>query len=257
MTNTASISPSLLLTTPDASAPTLLDQPVDARLEYFAYFLGSDEQRTSSLRSETAIPAALYPLCLVLRYLVVKEQIRLGESSKRFNWSLKQLYAAVSSGVTAYSHHKTLRADPTLTTLSLPESCRLQPTLEPTTRDIHLHASLQLTILSAWHLAQSLLLCPEPFSTPPSSLVLGYMFHHVSQSTQHITEESIRAEASDVETAMMLWILDGTRDWLAIDIEALRKAKRDRKKATPKDSKPSQTNANARSGFALLADTDE
>lgn len=259
MAEATAASSSPFVTTPDLSAATIVDEPVEARLEYYAYFLGSDEQRTASLIKETAIPTALYPLCLVLRYLIVKEQIRLGESSKRFNWSLKQLFAAVSSGYAAYGYHQTLKADPTLTTLSLPDSCRLQPTLEPTTRDIHLQTSLQLTLQTAWHLAQTLLLCPQPFSTPPSSLVLGYMFHHIAQSTQHISEESIQEEASETEKAMMRWILDGTRDWLAIDIDALRKAKRDRKKASapPKDSQSSQSTAHLRAGFALLADADD
>ncbi|KAJ1030596.1 hypothetical protein NDA16_001504 [Ustilago loliicola] len=240
----------------------LLDEPVEARLKIFAYILGSDEKRTDALISaKTRIPESLYPLCLVLRYLIMKEQHRLGESSRRFNWSLKQVHAAVAAGHLAYTIHETLKSDPTLTSLPTHLSYPDPLTVEPTTRDIHLQSSIQLTLHSAYQLSQSLLLCPQPFSAPPSALVLGSLFHKISQSTDEATRESIAAASSPLENAMLDWILHDTEQHLAIDIEALRKAKRDRKKekkqqtaadeAEKKKAATAKQNA-ARSGFALL-----
>ncbi|SPO20581.1 uncharacterized protein UTRI_00057 [Ustilago trichophora] len=251
-----------LLTTAHAEALVgLLDEPVASRLQMYAYFLGSDEKRTEAL-IKTKIPEPLYPLCLVLRYLIVKEQHRLGESSVRFNWSLKQLYAAVASGFLAYTIHETLKADTSLT--SVPKNLSFPDPLsvEPTTRDIHLQSSIQLTLHSAYQLAQSLLLCPTPFSAPPSALVLGSLFHTIAQSTDETTRDSIAAASSEVENAMLNWILDDTEQHLAIDVEALRKAKRERKKEEKKlqtaaveaEKKRVATakQSAVRSGFSLL-----
>lgn len=242
----------------------LLDEPVEARLRIYAYFLGSDEKRTDALISSdtTSIPEPLYPLCLVLRYLVLKEQRRLGESSRRFNWSLKQVYAAVASAYLAYTIHETLNANPSLTTLPAHLSFPDAHSIEPATRDIHLQSSLQLTLHSAWQLAQSLLLCPRPFSAPPSALVLGSLFHTIAQSTDTSTREDIKTTSSPVENAMLDWILYDTEQHLAIDVEALRKAKRERKKEEKKqqtaaaeaEKKRASTakQSAARSGFGLL-----
>lgn len=241
----------------------LLDEPVEARLKVFAYILGSDEKRTDALiSSKTKIPEPLYPLCLVLRYFILKEQHRLGESSRRFNWSLKQIHAAVAAGHRAYTIHETLRSDPTLTSLPAHLSYPDALSVEPTTRDIHLQTSIQLTLHSAYQLAQSLLLCPQPFSAPPSALVLGSLFHTISQSTDEATRESIAAASSPLENAMLDWILHDTEQHLAIDIEALRKAKRDRKKekkqqtaaaeAEKKEKAATAKQNAARSAFALL-----
>ncbi|SNX81308.1 uncharacterized protein MEPE_00013 [Melanopsichium pennsylvanicum] len=239
----------------------ILDEPLSSRLSIFAYYLGSSESHFSTLTS-TLIPRPLYLLCLVLRYLVLKEHQSLGESSKRFNWSLKQLHAAVVSGYRSFNIHEKLRSDPTLT--SLPSSLSYPDPLsvDPTTRDIHLQSGVQLTLLSAYQLAQSLLLTPEPFSAPPSALVLGSMFHKIAQSTDEATRESIKAISSPTENAMLDWILHDTEEYLAIDVEALRKAKRDRKKhekksqlaiaEADKNRKVAQKQAAARSGFGLL-----
>ena len=251
-----------LLTTAHSKALIgLLDEPVESRLQMYAYFLGSDEKRTDAL-VKSDIPEPVYPLCLVLRYLILKEQHRLGESSVRFNWSLKQVHAAVASAYLAYTIHEALRKDPTLTAapqhLSYPDPL----SIEPTTRDIHLQSSIQLTLHSAYQLAQSLLLCPTPFSAPPSALVLGSLFHTIAQSTDEATRESISAASTPIEKAMLDWILEGTEQHLAIDVEALRKAKRERKKeekklqnaaaeAEKKRAASAKQNA-ARSGFGLL-----
>lgn len=214
----------------------LLDEPVESRLKMYAYFLGSDDKRTDALLSSSiaSIPQPLYPFCLVLRYLILKEQHRLGESSLRFNWSLKQVHAAVASAHLAYTIHETLKSEPKLTTLPSNLSYPDALSVEPTTRDIHLQSSLQLTLHSAWQLAQSLLLCPQPFSAPPSALVLGSLFHKIAQSTDTATRETIEATSSPVENAMLDWILYDTEQHLAIDVEALRKAKRERKKEEKK-----------------------
>lgn len=241
----------------------LLDEPEEARLKIYAYFLGSDEQRTDALvNSEPRIPAPLYPFCLVLRYLILKEQVRLGESSKRFNWSLKQVHAAVAAAHLAYTIHETLKADPALTALPPHLSYPDALSLEPTTRDIHLQSSLQLTLHSAHQLAQSLLLCPQPFSAPPSALVLGSLFHSIAQSTDQATRESIAAVSSPLENVLLDWILYDTEQHLAIDVEALRRAKRQRKKeekqqqtATSQIEKKRGTVANqnnVRSRFGLI-----
>lgn len=251
-----------LLTNADADALVgLLDEPVEARLKVYAYFLGSDEKRTDALTSSD-IPQPLYPLCLVLRYLILKEQQRLGESSVRFNWSLKQVHAAIASAYLSFTAHETLKADPALTSLpshlSYPEAL----SVEPTTRDIHLQSSIQLTLHSAYQLAQALLLCPTPFSAPPSALVLGSLFHTIATSTDESTRESITAASSEVEKAMLNWVLYDTEQHLAIDVEALRKAKREKKKEEKKQQtaaaeaekkKAAIARQNAvRSGFGLL-----
>ncbi|CBQ67381.1 conserved hypothetical protein [Sporisorium reilianum SRZ2] len=251
-----------LLTTANASSLAgLLDEPVPNRLKIFCYFLASDESRTDALLS-SSIPQPLLPLCLVLRYLILKEQKRLGESSKRFNWSLKQVHAAIASGFRAYTIHETLKADSSLTHLPADLTHPDPLSVEPTTRDIHLQSSLQLTLHSAYQLAQSLLLCPEPFSAPPSALVLGSLFHTIALSTDETTPESVAAASSPVENQMLDWVLYDTHDHLAIDVEALRKAKRDRKKeekklqtaaaeAEKKRAAAAKKNA-PRSGFGLL-----
>lgn len=260
--NTISNSADELLTTAHAETLVgLLDEPVESRLQMYAYFLGSDEKRTAAL-VQTDIPQPLYPLVLVLRYLILKEQRRLGESSVRFNWSLKQVHAAVASAYLAYTVHETLKADPALTSvpknLSYPDAL----SVEPTTRDIHLQSSIQLTLHSAYQLAQSLLLTPVPFSAPPSALVLGSLFHTIAQSTDEATRESITAASSPIEKAMLDWILNDTEQHLAIDVEALRKAKRERKKEEKKlqtaaaeaEKKRAATakQSAVRSGFGLL-----
>ncbi|CDR88299.1 uncharacterized protein SPSC_04126 [Sporisorium scitamineum] len=251
-----------LLTTAHASSLAgLLDEPLSNRLKIFCYFLASNESRTDALLS-SSIPQPLLPLCLVLRYLILKEQKRLGESSRRFNWSLKQVHAAIASGYKAYTIHETLKADPTLTQLPADLSYPDALSVEPTTRNIHLQSSLQLTLHSAYQLAQSLLLCPEPFSAPPSALVLGSLFHTNALSTDDTTLESIAAASSAVEKEMLEWVLYDTQHHLAIDVEALRKAKRERKKeekklqtaaaeAEKKRAAIAKQNA-ARSGFGLL-----
>ncbi|PWZ03013.1 hypothetical protein BCV70DRAFT_9686 [Testicularia cyperi] len=253
------------LTTPQdlASIPSLVDEPLESRLEIYAYFLGSDSQRSARLFSSSAIPPALYPLCLVLRYLITKEHLRLGESSKRFNWSFKQVWAAVSSGCTAYTVHQALKSNPEATTLPAAGITRdvSASTLEPTTKDIHLQSSLQITLHSAWLLAQTLLLCPTPFDTPPSSLVQGPLFHELSLSKTQVTAESVLQDPNTtrLEKEVLQWVLDGTDEWLAIDVEALRKAKRERKK----EEKRSQTSAAAKQapqpkgGFGLLMLNDD
>lgn len=256
----------LLTTASSTTFSGVLDEPLATRLKIFCYFLASDESRTDALLSSD-IPRPLLPLCLVLRYLILKEQKRLGESSKRFNWSLKQVHAAVASAFRAYTIHETLKADPTLT--HLPSHLTYPDTysVDPTTRDIHLESSIQLTLLSANRLAQSLLLCPTPFSAPPSAMVLGSLYHTIAQSTDETTREAIAAASSPIENAMLDWILFDTQDHLAIDVEALRKAKRERRK----EEKRQQTAAEgekrraitaeqnvARSGFGLLQlDQDE
>ena len=256
----------LLTTASSTTFSGVLDEPLATRLKIFCYFLASDESRTDALLSSD-IPRPLLPLCLVLRYLILKEQKRLGESSKRFNWSLKQVHAAVASAFRAYTIHETLKADPTLT--HLPSHLTYPDTysVDPTTRDIHLESSIQLTLLSANRLAQSLLLCPTPFSAPPSALVLGSLYPTIAQSTDETTREAIAAASSPIENAMLDWILFDTQDHLAIDVEALRKAKRERRK----EEKRQQTAAEgekrraitaeqnvARSGFGLLQlDQDE
>ncbi|KAJ1032115.1 hypothetical protein NDA13_002489 [Ustilago tritici] len=253
-----------LLTNTHADAfAGFLDEPIQARLKVFGYILASDEKRTDALISSSSkVPEPLYPLCMVLRYLILKEQHRLGESSRRFNWSLKQVHAAVAAGHLAYTIHEALKSDTALTSLSslsYPDPL----TIEPTTRDIHLQTSIQLTLHSAYQLAQSLLLCPEPFSAPPSALVLGSLFHRISQSTDEATRDSISAASSALENAMLDWILHDTEQHLAIDVEALRKAKRDRKKeekkqqtaATEAEKKQRAAAAKqnaSRSAFALL-----
>lgn len=251
-----------LLTTATASTLAgLLDEPLPDRLKVFCYFLASDESRTDALLS-SSIPQPLLPLCLVLRYLILKEQKRLGESSRRFNWSLKQVHAATASGYKAYTIHETLKADPSLTQLPADLSYPDALSVEPTTRDIHLQSSLQLTLHSAYQLAQSLLLCPDPFSAPPSAMVLGSLFHTIALSTDETTLESVAAASSPVEKEMLDWILYDTQHHLAIDVEALRKAKRERKKeekklqtaaaeAEKKRAATAKQNA-ARSGFGLL-----
>ncbi|TKY90022.1 hypothetical protein EX895_000020 [Sporisorium graminicola] len=251
-----------LLTTAHLSTlASLLDEPVSNRLQIFCYFLASDESRTDALLS-SSIPQPLVLLCLVLRYLILKEQKRLGESSRRFNWSLKQVHAAIASGFKAYTIHETLKADSTLTQLPAELSYPDSLSVEPTTRDIHLQSSLQLTLHSAYQLAQSLLLCPEPFSAPPSALVLGSLFHTIALTTDETTLESVAAASSPVEKEMLDWVLYDTQQSLAIDVEALRKAKRERKKeekklqtaaaeAEKKRAATARQNT-ARSGFGLL-----
>ncbi|KAJ9477181.1 hypothetical protein PHBOTO_000852 [Pseudozyma hubeiensis] len=259
--SSAAATDELLTTLHSASFSGLLDEPVSTRLEVFCFFLGSDQSRSDALLN-TQVPQPLLPLCLVLRYLVLKEQGRLGESSKRFNWSLKQIHAAVAAAFRAYTIHEALKSDPDLTELPAGLSYPDALSVDPTTRDIHLQSSLQLTLHSAYQLAQSLLLCPTPFSAPPSALVLGSLFHSIAQSTEETTRDTIASLSSPVEKAMLDWILHDTFDHLAIDVEALRKAKRERKKeekklqtAAAEAEKKNIANAkqNAiRSGFGLL-----
>lgn len=251
----------LLTGAQSATLAGLLDEPVSTRLSVYCYFLGSDDARTEGLL-RTSIPQSLFPLCLVLRYLVLKEAQRLGESSVRFNWSLKQLHAAVASGLQAHTVHETLKADPTLTELPANMTYPDPLSVEPTTKDVHLQSSLQLTLHSAYQLAQSLLLCPQPFSAPPSALVLGSLFHTLAQSTDDTTREGITAASSQVEREMLDWILYDTEQHLAIDVEASRKAKRDRKREEKKvqtavaevEKKKAATARQkaVRSGFGLL-----
>ncbi|EST09642.1 hypothetical protein PSEUBRA_000012 [Kalmanozyma brasiliensis GHG001] len=251
----------LLTSSQSATLSGLLNEPESTRLSVYCYFLGSDDARTAALLA-TSIPQPLFPLCLVLRYLILKEAQRLGESSVRFNWSLKQVQAAVASGVHAHTVHETLKADPTLT--GLPDNLAHPDPLsvEPTTKDVHLQSSLQLTLHSAYQLAQSLLLCPEPFSAPPSALVLGSLFHTIAQSNDDITREDITTTSTQVEKEMLDWILRDTEQHLAIDVEALRKAKRERKREEKKvqtaaaeaEKKKAATARQkaVRSGFGLL-----
>ncbi|GAC93964.1 hypothetical protein PHSY_001533 [Pseudozyma hubeiensis SY62] len=251
----------LLTTSHPASFSGLLDEPLSTRLEVFCFFLASDQSRTDALRN-SQVPRPLLPLCLVLRYLVLKEQGRLGESSKRFNWSLKQVHAAVAAAFRAYTIHEALKSDSGPTELPAGLSYPDALSVDPTTRDIHLQSSLQLTLHSAYQLAQTLLLCPTPFSAPPSALVLGSLFHTIAQSTEETTRDTIAAISTPVENAMLDWILHDTFDHLAIDVEALRKAKRERKKEEKKlqtaaAEAEKKKNANAkqnaiRSGFGLL-----
>jgi hypothetical protein len=97
-----------------------------------------------------------------------------------------------------------------------------------------------------------MLLCPQPLSAPPSALVLGSLYHILVQTIHTDIEHKIAAAASDTEKAMLDWILDGSDQWLAIDIDALRKAKKERKKkSSSQQQRLVHQNAN-RGSFSLL-----
>ncbi|KAN0066561.1 hypothetical protein ACQY0O_000655 [Thecaphora frezii] len=164
------------------------------------------------------------PLLATLRYLIMAERERLGESYLKSNWTKLEVIAAVVSA-TRPSTIQALEAT--------------VPLLAPTTRSIHLHTSLQLTLLSSYQLAQALRLVPHHFGKSPSQLVNGDAFHRtVLSAPQSTAQERYEANLTKVEREMVEFVLsDGVEQMLSIDVEAIRREKREQKRKARKQEK--------------------
>ena len=188
----------------------IASRPLDIRMAVYLHAHGTTEAQLEGVKKEH------WPLVATLRYLIIKESKRLGESFRKSNFSKLELVAALRATGATNVH------------------------AVPTTRTIHLMTMLQLTLQASYHLAQALLLVPEVFPLPPSALVHGEAFHSLALSPINVEEIEL---AEEEKTLLGAILADGNSDLLSIDVEALRKLKRERKKAEKKaESKTSQQN---------------
>ncbi|PWN52549.1 hypothetical protein IE53DRAFT_384992 [Violaceomyces palustris] len=134
-----------------------IDHDMETRLELYLHI-----HRTSiaDLRAK-GLPKGFWPLVACLRYLVLKESERLGESTKKSNWSREELKSAIKAAVSCRKNRMRVT-----TSKSEKEGQRswIDPVTKvpdpngPSTRSIHLSTMVQLTLETGWHLAQALLL---------------------------------------------------------------------------------------------------
>ncbi len=199
---------------------------VETRVELALASLGVSAQTVGQLPLPLQFSAAL------MRYLISEEAERLGESTKRYNWTDTEVKAAVFASTWAT---RSLLDQSTRTQLE----ARAQRALDdiaatraqPTARSIHLCAVMQSALLTVEHIMQALLLT-EAVPILPTSSFEGSLFH-----AHLLGQQSNAIGATEVERSMYAAIAAGLESLLAVDVATARAEKKKNRKESKASSR--------------------
>lgn len=247
--------------TSDPSPPPTPLLPLATRFDLYLHSLHAHTERVR------ALPQEFWPLAASMRFIIIEEAERLGESRKRWNWNRAEVTAAVRAGCAARR-----MAKKPFDVQGAYASSASAPTAVayPTTRNIHLSTMIQLVLEGAHHFAQSLLLTPEPLPLP-HTLHDGPLFHTFLASAETNGDDTATATVGSADHADVAAVLDavlhGLDDLLAIDVEEQRRERkaekrREAKRAAAaahetKQAKAKRAASAPKNAFALLGEQED
>lgn len=230
--------------------------PSRTRLDLYRHALHSGDAAME------AVPREVLPLATSLRHIITFVAEETGESKKRYNWTLPEVASAVRMGCHIAEVHQQRKrvaegadrgetaATDNVPTPSTPFAPVLDRSLwvQPTARGIHLSSMLQLVMESSHMLAGALLLCPDEVPLP-YTLFDGPLFHLLLAKGGKVSQAMrISKQTQATANAVLAAILDnGREDDLAIDLEELKRQRKENKRKNKELRASSEAGAEAAS----------
>ena len=199
------------------------------------------------------VPGPLQVFAATLRYIILEEADRLGESSKRYNWTPEELRAAIFASV--WAARDCLAADARQSLEKRADACLktfAAVRLAPTTRSIHLSSAVQANYEAAELLIEALLLVPN-FPQLPTTTFESTLLH-----AKLLAGDGNMGSTAE-EKKVYAFIVGGLEHCLGMDIATERANKKKAKKEAKADGQrdtqgsPSATPSRANM-FDLLDD---